>query len=76
MLHTVLVHVCSGSAQARVQNAGAGEGLMAWRNLVFYYEPRALTRVAGLLQEVIAWDFQKGNLLDRFGTMGAASASV
>ena len=65
LLQTVLTHTCTGTSQSRVQNAGEGEGLLAWRSLVFFYEPRVLVRIVGLLLEVLCWDFTKGVFLER-----------
>ena len=39
-------------------NAGAQEGLEAWRCLVLHHEPTSLTRSAGLLQELLNFSFE------------------
>jgi len=56
-LFYLLVSSCRGPALDRVVNASDGEGALAWRYLVEKYEPRALTRQAGLLQQLLAWSF-------------------
>ena len=40
-------------------NAGAQEGLEAWRALVLHHEPTSLTRNAGMLQELLNFSFDK-----------------
>ena len=39
-LYTLLIHSCKGAALDRIINAGPGEGLMAWKDLVERFEPR------------------------------------
>ena len=39
-------------------NAGAQEGLEAWRALVLHHEPTSLTRNAGVLQELLNFSFE------------------
>ena len=56
-LHNMLVMLCKGTALTRVVNAGAQEGLDAWRFLVLHHEPTSLTRSAGLLQELLNFSF-------------------
>ena len=56
-LHYMLVMITKGGALTRVVNAGSGEGLEAWRTLVQYHEPTSATRAAGLLQELLNFDF-------------------
>ena len=41
----------------RVVSAGTGEGLEAWRLLPQYHEPSSSTRSAGLLSELLAFNF-------------------
>ena len=41
-----------------VVNAGAQEGLEAWRCLVLHHEPTSLIRSAGLLQELLNFSFE------------------
>ena len=57
-LYYMLVMICKGSALTRVVNAGPGERLEGWRSLVLYYEPSSQTRSAGLLLELLAYDFE------------------
>ncbi len=57
-LYYMLVMICKGSALTRVMNAGPEEGLEAWRSWVLYYEPSSQTRSAGLLLELLAYDFE------------------
>ena len=54
----MLVMLCMGTALTRVVNAGAQEGLEAWRALVLHHEPTSLTRSAGLLQELLNFSFE------------------
>ena len=63
-LYTLLIHSCKGAALDRVINAGPGEGLLAWKDMVERFEPRQRTRQAGLLQALMAWSFQ-GDPLER-----------
>ena len=63
-LYTQLIHSCKGAALDRVINAGPGEGLKAWKDMVERYEPRQRTRQAGLLQTLMAWPFA-GDPLER-----------
>ena len=57
-LYSMLVMLRRGTAQTRVVNAGAQEGLEAWRCLVLHHEPTSLTRSAGLLQELLNFSFE------------------
>ena len=57
-LYYMLVMLCKGTALTRVVNAGAQEGLEAWRCLVLHHEPTSLTRSAGLLQELLNFSFE------------------
>ena len=56
VLHAVML--CTGTALTRVVNAGAQEGLEAWRCLVLDHEATSLTRSAGLLQELLNFSFE------------------
>ena len=56
----MLVMLCKGTALTRGVNAGAQEGLEAWRCLVLHHEPTSLTRSAGLLQELLDFSFEGG----------------
>ena len=53
----MLVMLYKGTALTRVVNAGAQEGLEAWRCLVLHHEPTSLTRSACLLQELLNFSF-------------------
>ena len=68
-LYTLLIHSCKAGALDRVINAGQGEGLRSWKDMVERYEPRQRTRQAGLLQTLMAWSFQ-GDPLERLETWG------
>ena len=46
-LYYMLVMLCNGTALTRVVNAGAQEGLEAWRCLVLHHEPTSLTPQCG-----------------------------
>ena len=54
----MLVMLCKGTTLTRVVNAGAQEGLEAWRPLVLHHEPTSLTRNAGMLQELLNFSFE------------------
>ena len=49
-------------------NAGNGEGLEAWRLMCQRFEPVAHSRQAGMLLEILAWDFT-GDVLLRMEAM-------
>ena len=57
-LYYMLVMLCNGTALTRVVNAGAQEGLEAWRCSVLHHEPTSLTRSAGLLQVLLNFRFE------------------
>ncbi len=57
-LYYMLVMICKSPTLTRVVNAGPGEGLEAWRPLVLCYEPSSQTRSAGLLLELLAYEFE------------------
>ena len=57
-LYHMLVMLWKGTVLTRVVNAGAQEGLEAWRCLVLHHEPTSLTRSAGLLQELLNFSFE------------------
>ena len=63
-LHYWLIQTCRGQAMDVVVNAGAQEGLEAWRQLHARYEPLATTRFAGQLMGLLGWDFS-GDMLAR-----------
>ena len=59
VLHAALVVLlCIGAALTRVVNAGAQEGLEAWRAPVLHREPASLTHSAGLLQGLLNFSFE------------------
>ena len=53
----VLVMVCRSAALDQVVNAGAGEGLVAWRSLCRRFEPNVRSRFAGVLVGILSFDF-------------------
>ena len=57
-LYYIMVMLCKGTAVTRVVNAGAHEGLEAWRCLVLHHEPTSLIRSAGLLQELLNFSLE------------------
>lgn len=57
-LYYMLVMIYKAGALTRFVNAGPCEGAAAWRALVMHHEPMSMTRSAGLLQEVLAYDFE------------------
>ena len=56
--------VAQCSTQPNQVNAGAQEGLEAWRAPVLHHEPTSLTRNAGLLQELLNFSFE-GEITER-----------
>ena len=56
-LYYILVMLTRGAALNLVINAGQGEGLEAWRQLTFRYEPRVRSRFSGQLVRFLSWDF-------------------
>ena len=54
----MLVMLCKESALTRVINAGHGNGLESWRQLVMFHEPASLVRHAGLLLELLSFSFE------------------
>jgi len=63
-LYFLLIVSCKGQALDRLVNAGNGQGVLGWRFLCEKYEPRARTRQAGLLQQLLGWSFA-GNVTER-----------
>ena len=60
----VLVMVCRAAALDQVVNAGAGEGLSAWRSLCRRFEPNVRSRFAGILMGILSFDFS-GDVIAR-----------
>ena len=56
-LYYVLMMLCRGPALDVIVNAGRGEGLDAWRQLCLRPEPRARSRYANILVELLSWSF-------------------
>jgi len=67
-MYFVLVMLTKGEALDIVINSGQGEGLEAWRQMVNRFEPRAHSRQAGMLLEILSWDYS-GDLLVRMEAM-------
>ena len=63
-LYYMLIMLCKEGALIRVVNAGPNEGLEAWRLTVRHHEPVSQTRSAGLLQELLNYDFD-GDITSR-----------
>ena len=64
VLYFVLVMLCKGQALDLVINSGQGEGLEAWRQLCKRYEPKMRARWAGMLVNILSWNFD-GDVLQR-----------
>ena len=62
-LYFVLIMQTKGEPLDIVVNAGNGEGLEAWRLLCLRYEPRVHSRQAGMLLEILSWDFSGDTML-------------
>ena len=60
----MLIMLCKEGALTRVVNAGPNEGLEAWRLTKQHHEPFSQTRSAGLLQELLNYDFE-GDITSR-----------
>ena len=60
----LLLHLTTGPALDRVVNCGDGEGLTAWNRVVERYDPKLRSRSAGLLLELMRFDFA-GDMLTR-----------
>ena len=67
-LYFVLIMCTKGEPLDIVVNAGNGEGLEAWRLMCQRFEPVAHSRQAGMLLEILAWDFT-GDVLLRMEAM-------
>ena len=63
-LYYMLIMLCKEGALTRVVNAGPNEGLEAWRLTKQHHEPFSQTRSAGLLQELLNYDFH-GDITSR-----------
>ena len=63
-LYYVLVMTCKAQALDKVINAGQGEGLEAWKQLVAHHEPVTTTRHAGMLLELFSFNLE-GDTLSR-----------
>ena len=63
-LFHLLLHLTTGPALDRVVNCGDGEGLLAWHRVVERYDPKLRSRSAGLLLELMRFDFA-GDMLSR-----------
>ena len=63
-LFHLLLHLTSGPALDRVVNCGDGEGMLAWNRVVERYDPKLRSRSAGLLLELLRFDFA-GDMLTR-----------
>ncbi|CAK0839184.1 unnamed protein product [Prorocentrum cordatum] len=57
-LYHALVMLNKGLSLDRIVSAGANEGLETWRTLIAFHGPQSRTRAAGLLQELLSWDFE------------------
>ena len=56
-LYYMMIMLNKGASLDRVVSAGSMEGAEAWRLFVQHHEPTSQTRSAGLLQELLAYDF-------------------
>ncbi|CAK0814821.1 unnamed protein product, partial [Prorocentrum cordatum] len=61
-LYFILVLLLEGAALQLIKPVGVGEGYRAWRTLQDMYEPDRPGRHAGLLQELIAFQFPEDNI--------------
>ena len=72
-LYHMLVMLCKESALTRVINAGHGNGLESWRQLVMFHEPASLVRHAGLLLELLSFSFE-GDVAARLASFDREAA--
>ena len=63
-LYYILLMLCQSTALNIVVNAGELQGCIAWRRLHQRYEPKAKTRFAGQMLELLSWSFD-GDLQGR-----------
>ena len=63
-LYYILLILCQSTALNIVVNAGELQGCIAWRRLHQRYEPKAKTRFAGQMLELLSWSFD-GDLQGR-----------
>ena len=63
-LYFILLMLCRGEPLDIVNNAGQHEGLVAWKKLCNRFEPAVRTRLAGLLLELLRYDFS-GDIMAR-----------
>ena len=63
-LYYILLMLCQGTALNIIVNAGELQGCIAWRRLHQRYEPKAKTRFAGQMLELLSWSFD-GDLQGR-----------
>ncbi|CAK0876009.1 unnamed protein product [Prorocentrum cordatum] len=63
-LYYILLLLCRQHPLTTILNAGENEGFQAWRKLVEYYEPRARSRIAGQLLNLLNFSFT-GDVEDR-----------
>ena len=56
-LYYMLIVLNMQQSLDRIVSAGTGEGLEAWRLLSQYHEPSSSTRSAGLLSELLSFNF-------------------
>ena len=60
-IYYVLVLLTKGRALDKVQAAGEGEGLHAWRLLHLQFEPHVKSRFVGMLMAILAAKFGSGD---------------
>ena len=63
-LHHLLLHLTTGPALDRAVNCEDGEGLRAWHSIVERFHPKLRSRNAGILLELMRFDFS-GDMLSR-----------
>ena len=54
-LYHFLLSLCTGTAFAKIVNAGESEGGLAWKAMIERWDPKMRTRQAGILLSVLKW---------------------
>mmetsp|Transcript_61116 Transcript_61116/g.170964 ORF Transcript_61116/g.170964 Transcript_61116/m.170964 type:complete len:259 (+) Transcript_61116:66-842(+) len=70
-LYNMLVLTCEAGALTKVLNAGNGEGLEAWRALCIFFDSASMLTTAGMLQQILSFDFS-GILSDKLDAFDKA----
>eukprot|EP00971_Amphidinium_carterae_P309626 6153331-Amphidinium_carterae.1 len=61
-LYYILLLLTRQQPMTLVVNSGEQEGLIAWRRILFHYEPDQHTRYAGILLNLLSFNFSEGDV--------------